>query len=234
MTAHHSRRPRRSVEGASTSENPPRPSGLPSFSSSHILRRFRADLYQILECFGMNGRHGNGNGGPARRRTAEGHRRVHSRPLRPGPAHQARGVTGRGHPWRHDRCVAGGGDDRAGIGAGTRPRDQACDQAGRPIAQQQGHRCLGQLRPLGAASDRHARGDRRCHGLDRLRRRRPGHSCAQSRDRPWPGDAIVVAVRMEGRVEGSAQRLRGCVSAAIVTDRPARLPCHHPGRPRLR
>ena len=52
-------------------------SGLPSFFSSHILRRFEPSLYQILECFGMNGRHGNGNGGPARWRTAEGHTRVH-------------------------------------------------------------------------------------------------------------------------------------------------------------
>jgi hypothetical protein len=80
------------------------------------------------------------------------------------------------------------------------------------------------------------RADRRCHGLDRLRRRRPGHPRAQSRDRPWPGDAIVVAVSVEGRVEGSAQRLRGCVSAAFVKARPPgygiALVAEHHGRTR--
>jgi len=138
-----------------------RPSGgsrLPSFFPSHILRRFAPVPCQFRECSCMNGRCGDGYGGPARWRTAEGHKRVCSRPVRPRPPCQAGGLIGRGHTRRRDRGVAGGGDDRAGIGAGTWPRDQARDQTSRPVAQQQGHRCLGQLRPLGGASDRHARG----------------------------------------------------------------------------
>jgi hypothetical protein len=54
-----------------------RPSRLPSFSLSHILRRFGTIPYQIQDCSGMDRRHGHGTGGPARWRTAEGHSRVH-------------------------------------------------------------------------------------------------------------------------------------------------------------
>ena len=61
------------------------------------------------------------------------------------------------------------------------------------------HRCLGELLPLGATSGGIVHRYRRRHGLDRLRRRRSGHAGAQPGDRPWPGDAAVVAVGVERR-----------------------------------
>jgi membrane associated rhomboid family serine protease len=54
-----------------------RTSRLPSFSTLEMLRRFGPIPYQIGECWGMSGHHGRGHRGTARRRTAEGHSRVH-------------------------------------------------------------------------------------------------------------------------------------------------------------
>src|SRR4051812_33046840 len=67
-----------------------------------------------------------------------------------------------------------------------------------PPAEQCGHRRLGQLRPLGAASDRcaaeHPGGD----GLDGLRPRRTGNPGAEPGHRPRAGHTAVVAQRLEG------------------------------------
>jgi hypothetical protein len=65
-------------------------------------------------------------------------------------------------------------------------------------------------------------------------RRRPGDTGAQPGDRPWPGDAAVVAFGVERRVEGSAQRHRGYLPAALVGGCSARLPGDRPGGSWLR
>jgi hypothetical protein len=54
------------------------------------------------------------------------------------------------------RGFIGGRDDRPGVGAGAGAGDQTCGQAGRLADEQRRHRCMGQLRPLGAAAGRRA------------------------------------------------------------------------------
>jgi uncharacterized protein YfiM (DUF2279 family) len=51
-----------------------------------------------------------------------------------------------------------------------------------------------------------------------------GNVRAQPGARPWSGAAAGMAVGMERRVDGSAQRHRGCLSAAFVGGRSTRLP----------
>ena len=119
-------------------------------------------------------------------------------------------------------ALAGGGDDRAGAGAGPGLGHQARDQAGGPDAEQPRHRRVGQLRPLGAASDRRAPGHPGGDGLDRVRPRRSGDARAAPGHRPWPRGATAVAECLEGRAEESAQRFRGRVPAAAGRARAAR------------
>ena len=87
-----------------------------------------------------------------------------------------------------------------------RSGDQARDRAGRLTAQQSEHRCLGQLRPLGAASDRRPEGNRCRYGLDRVRSRWAGNARPQPGDRAWPRHATAVGDGLERGTDRAAQR----------------------------
>src|SRR3954452_19422315 len=91
--------------------------------------------------------------------SAGGGARVYRWAVPTGLARQAGGGAERGDVGRDDQRVTGGVSDWSGAGAGARAGAQTRDQAGGPAAQQPGHRCVGQLRPLGAARGRHTPND---------------------------------------------------------------------------
>ncbi len=86
---------------------------------------------------------------------------------------------------------------------GSQPK--ACRQAGGSDAVQSGHRSRYHLPALGGLCRGRTQRDRGRLGLDRLRRRRPGHPAALHPLRAWPCDAAVVAERREARAQEPAQ-----------------------------
>ena len=70
--------------------------------------------------------------------------------------------------------------------------EQARSQAGRPVAEQSGDRCVGILRLLGSVSGRRAPGSGGGDGLDELRARSARHGGVVDVDRSWTCDAADV------------------------------------------
>jgi len=156
---------RREAEDRQKISDAPHGSRIPSFELDAGLASIRRDSVDVPAVYRLERHDGSrGSAAGAIRRGSL----VRGWGVWRGPACQADRLIGGRHARRDAIRVPRGCDDRTCAGAGQGSGNEARDQAGRPDAEQQRHRRVGQFCMLGGASDRRAPGHPGGDGLDRF------------------------------------------------------------------